>query len=80
MRKVVDTNYLRREELRAYPISQMVVGRRAAAGNLRNDAIDANLAAFATYFGGLLTRDAKPAEIHANARFLLKQCFVSLRK
>lgn len=39
----------------------------------RGDAIDANLAAFASYFDGFLTDDAKSIELHKNGCFLLKQ-------
>jgi 2,4-dienoyl-CoA reductase-like NADH-dependent reductase (Old Yellow Enzyme family) len=55
--------------------------KRIAAGGakganpagLRNDAIDATFAAFATFFDGLITADAKALELHENASFLLKQ-------
>jgi hypothetical protein len=40
---------------------------------IRNDAIDANLAAFATYFDDFLTEDTKAADLHKNAKFLVKQ-------
>jgi hypothetical protein len=43
--------------------------------NLRNDVIDVNFAAFATYFDGLLTADKKAGEIFADAEFLLRELF-----
>jgi hypothetical protein len=44
--------------------------------NLRNnDVIDVNIAAFATYFDGLLTADKRAAEIYAGAEFLLREVF-----
>jgi len=42
---------------------------------LRNDVIDVNFAAFATYFDGLLTADKRAAEIYAEAGFLLREAF-----
>lgn len=47
--------------------------------NFRNDSIDASFAAFATYFDGLLTEDAKPIDVHRNARFLVKYFFTQIR-
>ena len=38
-----------------------------------NDVIDVNIAAFATYFDGLLTADKRAAEIYAGAEFLLRE-------
>jgi hypothetical protein len=40
-----------------------------------NDVIDVNIAAFATYFDGLLTADKRAAEIYAGAQFLLREVF-----
>ena len=45
------------------------------ADKLRNDVIDVNFAAFATYFDGLLTADTRAAEIYAEADFLLREVF-----
>jgi hypothetical protein len=42
---------------------------------LRNDVIDINFAAFATYFDGLLTMDKRAGEIYADADFLLREVF-----
>jgi hypothetical protein len=42
---------------------------------LRNDVIDVNFAAFATYFDGLLTSDKRAGEIYAEAEFLLEEVF-----
>lgn len=42
---------------------------------LRNDVIDVNVAAFATYFDGLLTADKRAAKIYAEAAFLLAEVF-----
>ena len=42
---------------------------------LRNDVIDVNFAAFATYFDGLLTSDKRAGEIYAEAAFLLREVF-----
>jgi hypothetical protein len=42
---------------------------------LRNDVIDVNFAAFATYFDGLLTADKRAGEIYAEADFLLREAF-----
>jgi hypothetical protein len=46
----------------------------------RNDAIDATIVAFATYFDGLLTHDAKAIELHRNTSFLLKQFLIRQKK
>lgn len=54
----------------------------APGGNpakFRNDSIDAAFAAFATYFDGLLTDDAKPIDVHRNARSLVKYFFEQIR-
>jgi hypothetical protein len=40
---------------------------------LRNDVIDVNFAAFATYFDGLITSDKRAREIYAEAEFLLEK-------
>jgi hypothetical protein len=42
---------------------------------LRNDVIDANFAAFATFFDGLLTADRRAGEIYAEAASLLREVF-----
>ncbi len=42
---------------------------------LRNDIVDVNFAAFATYFDGLMTRDGKGRRIHAEARLWLTALF-----
>jgi hypothetical protein len=47
--------------------------------NFRNDSIDASFAAFATYFDGLLSDDAKPMDAHRIARFLVKYFFTQIR-
>jgi hypothetical protein len=46
----------------------------------RNDAVDAAIVAFATYFDGLLTDDAQAIALHRNASFLLKQFFIRKQK
>ena len=43
----------------------------AKATTMRNDLIDANFAAYATYFDGLLTEDKKLKKIHEAAVFIL---------
>src|SRR5262249_18823654 len=43
--------------------------------NLRNDMVDANFAAFATYFDGLLTNDKRAGAVYAGAEFLLREVF-----
>jgi hypothetical protein len=43
--------------------------------NLRNDMVDVNFAAFATYFDGLLTSDKRAADIYARGEFLLREMF-----
>ena len=42
---------------------------------LRNDVIDVNFAAFATYFDGLITSDKRAGEIYTEAEFLLREVF-----
>lgn len=42
---------------------------------LRNTMVDANFAAFATYFDGLMTRDKIAGEIYADAQFFLRESF-----
>jgi hypothetical protein len=44
---------------------------------LRNDVIDVNFAAFATYFDGLITADKRAAAIYADAEFLLREVFAT---
>lgn len=46
------------------------------AERLRNDIVDVNFAAFATYFDGLLTADAKADEIYKEADYLIKNVFI----
>jgi hypothetical protein len=41
----------------------------------RNDVIDVNFAAFATYFDGLLTSDKRAGETYAEAALLLREVF-----
>jgi len=42
---------------------------------LRNDVIDTNIVAFATYFDGLLTADQRAGEIYIGAKLLLREVF-----
>jgi hypothetical protein len=42
---------------------------------LRNDVIDINFAAFATYFDGLITSDKRAAQIYEEADFLPREVF-----
>jgi hypothetical protein len=42
---------------------------------LRNDMVDTNFAAFATYFDGLLTDDKRAADVYARAERLLREVF-----
>jgi hypothetical protein len=42
---------------------------------LRNDVVDMNVVASATYFDGLLTTDKKAGAIYADAKFLLREAF-----
>lgn len=55
---------------------------RASAKKLRNDMVDVNFAAFATYFDGLLSKDEKCQRIHTQARYLLDAfgCHISAVK
>jgi hypothetical protein len=48
---------------------------KAKPDKLRNDVIDVNFAAYATYFDGLLTADKRAGEIYAEADFLLREVF-----
>jgi hypothetical protein len=48
---------------------------KAKPDKLRNDVIDVNYAAYATYFDGLLTADKRAGEIYAEADFLLREVF-----
>jgi hypothetical protein len=48
---------------------------QAKPEKLRNDVIDVNFAAFATYFDGFLTADKRASEIYADAEFLLREVF-----
>jgi hypothetical protein len=43
--------------------------------NLRNDMVDVNFAAFATYFDGLLTDDKRAADTYARSEYLLREMF-----
>jgi hypothetical protein len=45
--------------------------RNTNIGRMVNDLVDSNFAAFATYFDGLLTSDAKLNEIHLRAKVVL---------
>ena len=47
----------------------------AKPNKLRNDVIDVNFAAFATYFDGLMTADKRAGEIYAEATHLLREVF-----
>ena len=47
----------------------------ASPDRLRNDMIDMNFAAYATFFDGLLSADAKLVRIHQDARLLLAELF-----
>lgn len=47
----------------------------AALAKLRNDFVDMTFAAYATYFDGLMTADAKVARIHGDARVWLMALF-----
>lgn len=49
--------------------------RDAAPAKLRNDLVDMNFAAYATYFDGLMTADAKVLRIHREARVWLMALF-----
>jgi len=49
--------------------------RHASPAKLRNDTIDMNFAAYATYFDGLLTADAKTERLHQEARIWLSALF-----
>jgi len=42
---------------------------------LRNDVVDVNFAAFATYFDGLLTADKRAGDIYVEANLLLQEAF-----
>ncbi len=47
--------------------------RARAPEKVRNDVVDANTAAFATYFDGVLSNDVKLKSVHNEARYLLTQ-------
>ena len=49
--------------------------RNVAPTKLRNDFVDMNFAAYATYFDGLLSADAKVQRIHVKARIWLMALF-----
>jgi hypothetical protein len=53
--------------------------RNVKPERIRNDIIDLNFAAFATYFDGILTSDVKVREIYHDAKFLLRK-FLSMKK
>jgi len=72
----------------SYPFRKALAGfalivswlERGGIGNaktekLRNDVIDTNVAAFATYFDGVLTNDSKLQQTHNHARYLLEHMF-----
>jgi hypothetical protein len=44
----------------------------AKADKIANDVVDATFAAYATYFQGLLSNDAKANELYRNAKYVLK--------
>jgi hypothetical protein len=46
-----------------------------APEKMRNDMVDMNIAAYATYFDGLLSADTKARRIHQEARMLLRALF-----
>jgi hypothetical protein len=46
--------------------------KNVKAGRIRNDIVDATLAAYATYFQGLLSDDAKAKEVYDDAKAFLK--------
>lgn len=46
--------------------------KNVKAERIRNDLVDVNFAAFATYFDGLLTADSKAAAIYRDADYLLR--------
>lgn len=48
----------------------------AKPSTLRNDMIDVNFAAYATFFDGLLSRDGKAQRIYQQASLLLRVVFV----
>jgi hypothetical protein len=48
-----------------------VGGGNAKPAKIRNDLIDLNFATYATYFDGLMTKDAKPLRIYHRANFVL---------
>lgn len=50
---------------------------RTKPEKLRNDVIDVNFAAFATYFDGLLTSDKRAGAIYAEAAALLREVFAT---
>ena len=45
--------------------------------NLRNDMVDVNFAAFATYFDGLLADDKRAADAYARSEYLLQEMFAT---
>ena len=45
--------------------------QRVSPKKMRNDMVDMNYVAYATYFDGLLSKDKKVMNIHAQAKFLL---------
>lgn len=47
----------------------------ARAENLRNDVVDSTIAAYATYFDGLITEDARMARVHDHACIMMKTLF-----
>src|SRR5882724_2200631 len=49
--------------------------KNAKPEKIRNDIVDVNFAAFATYFDGLLTEDVKLKGIYQDAKFLLRTVF-----
>jgi hypothetical protein len=45
------------------------------ANRLRNDLVDTHYVAYATFYDGLLTRDAKMTEIYQETRLVLEKVF-----
>lgn len=50
-------------------------GKNVAPAKLRNDLVDMNFVAYATYFDGLMTADARMLRIHTEARIWLMALF-----
>lgn len=78
-RKVVPNLFIFRASLCAYllALDWISVGgaKDVKAARLRNDLVDVNFAAYATYFDGLLSSDNKVQRLHFLARVLLANAF-----